>query len=362
MTRVYLAGAGVIARQHAAAIPRLPEPERVELFVADPSAAVLGDFMQQVPHARPFDSVEAMLADPPAPGDIVIVAAPPFAHLDIARQAFERGRHVLCEKPLAMTIDQARELLDLARRHDRLLGCCSTRFLGLPTTAEVRRLIATGALGQLYHLTFMQREHRSRPGIEYQPASRWFLDRSKSGGGPLIDWGPYDFAALNDLLEPTRVDVLSAWMSRPVTAADPHDVVFDIEEHIGASLRYHLADGAVVHVTYERAACTHGEPVDRMELEGTTGAVRWDWRMWGGKGTLSHTVDRDGQPATETATFVADDGLRFNDRPLAYFWRRIHDQPSPALINERAVFNYACIQAIYACANSGQPQTVTRDW
>jgi predicted dehydrogenase len=358
MSRIYLIGAGAIARHHAAALATLPP--QLQLIVTDTNQAMLDEFLQQFPHAQPAASVPAMLADPATPDDIVIVATPPAAHYPLARLALESGRHVLCEKPLVMNLSQADELLALARAQNRLLGCCSTRFLGLPTTAEVKRLLREHELGELYHLTFVQRAQRARPGIEYQPRSRWFLDRTQSGGGPLMDWGPYDFAALNDVLAPVRVDVVHAWLSRPRTAADPLDVVFDIEEHVGASLRYHLADKTIVQVMYERAACTHGEPRSVLELEGTAGAVRWDWLMWGDDRSVSVTKDQDGQPTTTTTQFEPTDQVTFHERPLVYFYRQTQGQPSPALVNEQAVFNFACIQAIYACVASGQPQSVVR--
>ena len=117
---------------------------------------------------------------------------------------------MLCEKPLAMDRAQARQMLATARTHHRLLGCCSVRFLHWPPAEEARRLLNEGALGEIYHVHFISREQRNRPGIEYQPGTLWFLDASKSGGGTLMDRAPYEFTVLNDLFQPERVDVLAA--------------------------------------------------------------------------------------------------------------------------------------------------------
>jgi predicted dehydrogenase len=356
--RVYLIGAGAIARHHATALAKLPV-EHSALAVADTNPATLADFVRQFPHARPFPDAAAMLSEPAEPGDIVVVATPPAAHAPRAGAALAGGRHVLCEKPLAMDTAQARELLLLARQHDRLLGCCSTRFLGQPTTEAVKQLVRSGALGRLYHATFVNRWQRSRPGIEYQPSTPWFLDRAQSGGGVVMDWGPYDFAVLNDVLAPERVEVLGAWMANPATGhALPPGAVFDVEEHAGASLRYHLAGGATLDVTYERAACTHGAERIDVELEGTAGAARWDWLMWKRSGEVSHTHDQAGQAATETTTYSQDGRMTFMDKPLAFFAQRVAGEPSPAIVNEQALFNFACLRAIYDCAATGRPQTV----
>jgi predicted dehydrogenase len=211
----------------------------------------------------------------------------------------------------------------------------------------------------LYHVSFINRQQRMRVGIEYQPTSRWFLDRSKNGGGTLMDWAPYDFTSLNDVLSPVRVDVVDAWMSTPITALDlPEGTVFDVEEHAGASLRYHLADGSVVPVTYERAACTHGEERSIVEIEGLQGAVSWDWLCFEGKGHVTHSYDQDGNVESNSTVLADESKLGFMDKPLVYFYRRIQGEQTPGVVNEQAVFNFSCIRAIYDCATSGQPQSV----
>jgi len=359
--RIYLIGAGAIARYHAKAIARLPVGE-VALNVTDTRPDTLDDFARQFPHARPFPDAATMLAEPPQPDDIVIVATPPAAHAELTRHGIASGRHVLCEKPLALDLAQAREMLRAARQHGRLLGCCGTRFLGLPTTAAAKELLRAGALGRLYHLTFVNRWQRSRSGVEYQPASSWFLNSALSGGGVLMDWGPYDFAAINDMLEPTRVEVLNAWSANPATTlALAPGTIFDVEQHGGASMRYHLADGTIVAVTYERAAATHtAERVD-VELAGTHGAVRWDWLLWKRRGEVSFAHDQDGRLVTETTEHSDTGEIGYMDKPLVYFYQRVHGEPSPALVNEQAIFNFACIRAIYDCAATGQPQSVARE-
>jgi len=358
---VYIIGAGAIARHHVAAIAKLPRPTRVVLSVAEPDAMARASFTQDVPRARVVDDARAMLSEAPRSDDIVIVATPAFVRRDMTIMSLATGRHVLCEKPLAMNREQAREMLQTARAHDRLLGCCSSRFLGTPTTEEVKRLIHTDALGPLYHVNWINRNQRDRAGVEYQPASHWPLDRSKSGGGIVQDWGPYDIAALNDLLAPVAVDVVSAWLTNPITALNlPPDTVFDVEEHAGATMCYHLPNGNDVTVTYEAAACTHAEARSLVEVEGLGGAARWDWLCLQGHGDVVHAFDNGGKPDRMTRSFACEDQLTAMDRPLVYFDRRVRGEGSLAVVNEQAIFNFSCLRAIYDCASSGQPQTVRR--
>jgi len=351
----------MIARAHANAIRILPEPDGVQLSVADHDPQALAAFTAQFPHARPFEDASMMLAEPAEPDDIVVVATPPSTHCELTCAALSTNRHVLCEKPLAMNRTQAMQMLETARAKNLLLGCCSVRQLGTPAAVETKRLIQSGKLGNLYHVRFINREQRDRPGIEYQPTSPWFLDQSKSGGGVLMDRGPYDFTLLNDLLQPVRVDVLNAWMANPTTALNlPPDTLFDVEEHIGATLRYHLSGGTTVIVTYERSTCTHGAEHSIAEIEGTMGAVSWDYSLTLRKySSVTHSYDKDGYVESIKNTYPTTNGtLMPLNKPLYFFFQSLQRKPSPAVVNEQAVFNFSCLRAIYDCVLSGEPQSV----
>jgi len=352
---VSIVGAGMIARAHARAATKLTRG--VELAVTDPNRQAVADFVNEFPSVRVFESLDEMLDRSPGADDIVVVATPPFAHADAAVRSLKSGRHALCEKPLGLNLSEAQTMLQAARAAGRHLGCCSSRFLGLPAQQRVRKLLTDGALGELHHLTFINRARRSRSGIEYQPASQWFLRKSSAGGGVLMDWGPYDIACMVDVIQPEKVEVRHAWMARPLTAIDPPDVSLDTEQHFGASLVMHPRIGTPVNVTYERAACTHGEEYAHVEFQGNRGAVRWDWL--GGKGNLTLSTDQAGQVQSTTTAHPDSSGLGAHDKPLVYFHTHVAQrQPSFALLDEHALFNFAIIRAIYETVSSGQPQSV----
>ena len=353
--RIYIIGAGVIARTHVAASAKLPEA--AELRVADPNPAALASFREAYPAAATFDDAAAMLASEPArPDDIVVVATPPFLHLAGVRLAFDSGRHALCEKPLAMNVAEAEEMERLAAERGLLLGCCAVRYKGMLHNEAVKRVVASGVLGDIYHVTFVNKWERSRAGIEYQPQSRWFLDRERSGGGIAMDWGPYDIATLVDVLAPTSVEIAAAWTAKPETAADPTDVVYDVEHHIGAFLSFRRPDGRPVAVHYERGTCTHGQEAFIGEIEGTRGAVRWT--PYDSRQPVVLRTDRDGKVAEE----VVDPGPRgpftVMDLPLVHFYNRVRGLPSLANVNGRAVDHYRFIRGLYACASTGVRQTI----
>ena len=356
--RIYLIGAGYIAREHALAIPMLPSAASIELAVADPNPAALASFTERFPGTRAVADAEDLLAEPARPDDIVIVATPPFLHHDLTIRALASGRHVLCEKPLAMDVGEAEAMVAAAQAAGRSIADCSSRFLGLPTTGMVSEMVAAGDLGPLTQVTFVHRVHRFRTGIDFMPGSTWFLDSRRSGGGVLMDWGCYDLTTLIDLLRPVRVDVATAWSVNPETALDlPPGVVFDTDQQIGASLVVNRADGSRVPVIYERAAATHGGERQIVEIEGLRGAVRWDWLDWVGDGRVTVTTDRDGQPA-ESTHHPGRPVAAAHQRPLLAFAARLRGEPSDSIVDGQALFSFRCLRALQDAATTGQPRSV----
>jgi len=353
--RLYIIGAGVIARTHAAAAAHLQED--VEIFAADPSPAARAGFAEANPAAALFENADGMLAAQDAhPDDVVVVATPPRHHLEPALGALRSGRHVLVEKPLAMNAREADELLEAARAQGRMLGVCSTRFRGLPHNEAVKRALADRIVGDPYHLRFQTVWAHSRAGIEYQPESLWFLDSRQAGGGVLMDWGPYDVSTLLELFRPDRVDVLAAWVGSPRTGGEPPAVVHDTESHAGASLVLHLSSGDRLPVTYERANHTPGEPVSRAELHGSTAAI--SWVPFDSAQPVLHHIHITGEPVVRELPAPATATLTPFDRPLVFFVDRLRGRPSLAMVDAAAADEARIIDAIYRTAADAQARSI----
>src|SRR5690606_32704925 len=124
---------------------------------------------------------QSLLADDEI--DAVSVALPNAMHAPVAIAAMEAGKHVLCEKPMAMSVREAEEMAEVARRTGRtFMMHFNFRF-----TDEVRwlqRYIAGGNLGRIYYARTGWLRRRGIPGL-----GGWFTTKALSGGGPLIDLG-----------------------------------------------------------------------------------------------------------------------------------------------------------------------------
>ena len=104
---------------------------------------------QAAQHAVPVRTVEAILADPVIEG--IVIAAPAARHATLAAQALEAGKHVLVEKPLALTVADARALKALAARHERKL-MVGHLLQYHPAYIRLRELVEAGELGELHYV------------------------------------------------------------------------------------------------------------------------------------------------------------------------------------------------------------------
>jgi predicted dehydrogenase len=153
--------------------------------------------------------------------DVVYIATPPFLHHAQAMAALEAGKHVIVEKPLAMTVGEADELLAVARKHDRLVVANLMQRYN-PLFDAVRRLIDARVLGEVLHGWF-----ENYASDENLPANHWFWDRSKSGG-IFVEHGVHFFDLFAGWLGAGRLEAAQVGV-RPETA---------IEEQVQCSVRY----------------------------------------------------------------------------------------------------------------------------
>lgn len=108
--------------------------------------------------------------------ELAYIAAPPWTHCELAEKALRAGKHVLCEKPLALTLKEARAMLDLAQQHGRLL-VANLLMRYNPLCEAVKQIIDQRLLGEPLHGFF---ENYAKD--EILPPGHWFWDAQKSGG------------------------------------------------------------------------------------------------------------------------------------------------------------------------------------
>lgn len=170
--------------------------------------------------AEQLDSIEELVNHPDV--DLIYIATPPFLHYDQAMLALNAGKHVLCEKPLAMTPDQGREMIETARQKGLLMVTNLMQRYN-PMFTRVKHLIDKKLLGEFLHGYF-----ENYAGDEGLSPEHWFWDRSKSGG-IFIEHGVHFF------------DMFAGWLgdgtvtyAQVVKRPDSND----IEDQVQATVEY----------------------------------------------------------------------------------------------------------------------------
>ncbi len=130
--------------------------------------------------------------------DFVDIATPPHLHAAQCRLALQKGRHVLCEKPLVLNKKDFTSLRDTAQKQDRALFT-THNWKHAPLFIKLRSLLDADAIGAVRHMQW--HTLRSRPAAAASKAkSNWRTDKKLSGGGILIDHGWHAFYLITWLL------------------------------------------------------------------------------------------------------------------------------------------------------------------
>ncbi|MEM2935985.1 MAG: Gfo/Idh/MocA family oxidoreductase [Candidatus Bathyarchaeia archaeon] len=202
--------------------------------------------------------------------DAVSVCTPPFAHASITCDSAAAGKHVLCEKPMAMNAEEAKRMVEVCKGAGVKLGICHSRVRFNLAAEMARKYLSSGKLGTVYYARYSRFRRRGRPGLDILESSKWFLDSSKAGGGALADIGCYDIDLILYLLGSPQPWAVSAMTFRGVGTPPKLTTPYDVEEH--ASLFVRFRDGPVV--TFETAWASNMDHGEGVVLFGTRGGLK----------------------------------------------------------------------------------------
>ena len=201
---------------------------------------------------RVWTDLSAALQDPAI--DAVYVATPVFLHAPQTIAALRAGKHVLCEKPVALNYAQATEMVRTAEETGRTLGIAYYRRL-YPKLQRARQLIAEGVIGRpLLAEASCQEWFNAEDGLR-----TWFLDPKMAGGGPLYDIGSH------------RIDAFNFLFGKPVRACGQlANVVHDrpVEDCATVLIEYENGVRGVVDVRWNSHV-----PRDGFHIIGTDGEL-----------------------------------------------------------------------------------------
>lgn len=208
---------------------------------------------------------DALLADPDV--ELVVNLTVPKAHYAVNKAALQAGKHVYAEKPFCSRREEALEIAELAKSKGLLTGGAPDTFLG-GSHQVCRSLLDSGAIGRVIggHAAMMCRGHES-----WHPSPEFYYE---TGGGPMLDMGPYYVTALVNMLGPVKtVSALTAksFPTRTITSEPKKGKIVPVEAYTHYAAVLAFASGALIEVTMSFDVAAHQMPP--IVLYGETGSL-----------------------------------------------------------------------------------------
>lgn len=297
----------------------------------------------QIPHV--YTDYKTMLQE--APVDAVSVTTWNNGHAPVSIAALNSGKHVLCEKPLALNAQQAQEMEEAAKANGKLLMVGFVRRFAQNTEA-LKSIIDDGELGEIYSSRVSLVRRWGNPG-------GWFSDKKRSGGGALIDLGVHIIDLARFLAgKPKPVSVYAATFNKlgmkpcikgvqKYKAAD-YDEYCDVEDAATALIRYDNGMITYVNVTWVENA----EDCNLMQFSGSQGGAQLE-------PVLEIYQDRNGYLTTSRPQ-LSYQGIEMNDifiKETRHFLTCIKDNAPCMCPAEDGVWLMKILDAIYESARTG---------
>lgn len=244
----------IVSRNIGPALTRLENCAVRAICRNDPDK--LNDCAQQLNAATGYENWRDLLADEIV--DAVYIATPVAFHAEQTIAAAEAGKHVLCEKPMALNSDECRRMIDVCRRNNTLLGISYYRHY-FPAVERMKEIIASGEIGDV----ILAEVYAAETFLPTPDDPRhWIIEMDKAGGGCLMDFGCH------------RIEVLLKLLGAVKRATGVIGNIYtdnDVEDTATVSMVF--ANDATGLVSVTRGGTLER---DKVIIQGTRGAIRVD--------------------------------------------------------------------------------------
>jgi len=336
--KVGIVGSQFGAELHVSALKMASEVSEV-VAVASPTPGNAAAFAKKFGIPRAFTDYRELLREGDI--DLVTIAAPNAVHAQIAIACAQSGKHILCEKPLAMSIEEGEAMIDAARRHGVLLFYGEELFFA-PKYVKAKEMADAGALGKV-HLVKQSEKH-------FGPHSSWFWDVNKSGGGAFLDLGCHGIAFCYWFLGRPAIKSIYCSMGTHV-----HSDKTKAEDESICILNF--ADGAVGLI--ESSWAKRGGMDDRIEVYGDSGVTYGNLLMGNALPTYSengygYAVEK--APSTQGWSYPVFEELWNYGFPqeMTHFARCVRGKETPQSTGEDGLVVLEAAFAGYASAAQGK--------
>lgn len=337
-TKVAILGAGFITDIHMESYHRfIPEADVVACYARNSEKAKT--FAEKYHIAQWFDDIDKLLAESGC--EVVDICLPNYLHAEATIKAAKASKHVIIEKPLAVTLEEADEMIAVCKANNVKL-MYAEELCFAPKYERARHLVKEGAVGEIYMLK--QGEKHSGPH------SDWFYDINFSGGGVIMDMGCHALGWFRWMLDNAKPKSVYASMSTVLhkgrTRGEDNSVII-VEFETG------------VTAVAENSWAKHGGMDDRCEIHGLGGVIYADLFM----GNAAVTYSRDGygyamekSDTTQGWSFTIFEEAFNQGYPheLKHFIDCVQNNKTPLVTGEDGRAVLELIYAAYASAGAGK--------
>lgn len=337
-TRVAVLGAGFIADIHLESYHRfVPEAEVVAVYARNKER--VEEFAVKHHISKWYTDLDAVINDSGC--EVVDICLPNFLHYEATLKAAKAGKHIIIEKPLAVTLEEADEMIAACKQAGVKL-MYAEELCFAPKYERVRQLVNEGAVGDI----FMLKQSEKHSG----PHSDWFYDVNLAGGGVLMDMGCHAMQWFRWMTKNAKVVSVFASMS----------TVYHKERTKGE-------DNSVVIVEFENGVTAvaenswakHGGMDDKSEVYGTGGVVYADLFM--GNSAISYSKHGYKYAMEKADTTVGWSFTVFEEvfnqgypHELKHFIDCVRNNKEPLVTGEDGRVVLEILYAAYASAGQGK--------
>ena len=336
--KVGIIGSQFQADAHAASLQIMPEAAEV-VAVASPTPGNAAAFAKKFGVPRVFTDYREMLKEKDI--EMVTIAAPNSLHAQMTKDCAAAGKHIVCEKPLAVTIAEGEEMISTAKKNGVLL-MYGEELLFTPKFLKAKEMADAGAFGKI-HLIKQSEKH-------FGPHSDWFWDVNRSGGGAFMDLGCHGIAFCYWFLGRLPIKSVYCQMGTYVhgdkTQGDD-DAVCILE----------FESGAIALI--ENSWAKRGGMDDRVEVFGSEGVTYADLPRGNSLPTYSekgygYAVEK--APSTRGWSYPVFEELWNYGTPqeLTHFARCVRGKETPKVTGEDGLVVMHALFAGYASAGEGR--------
>jgi len=347
--RIAIAGAGNIAQN--AHLPAYAKRDDVEIVaICDLNLERAQGAADKFGIPKAYGNARDMIRETEC--DAIDICVWNRAHMEVAVLAAEAGRHILCEKPMALNVQHALAMRDAVKKSGvTFMMAMPRRFF--PEVQFVEKMVREGKMGNMFYARTSMLRRRGTP-------LGWFTDTAKSGGGPVIDIGVHAIDCAWFLLgrpKPVRVSASTSYaigdyqtkgVSRWV-ALDSDVTAFDTEDSTTGV--FHFENGA--SLSFDVSWAINLEDADTTVVSGSLAGAKLDCTD-GFRPKVSIYAESEGYLTDNTPKFLATDPF---EEEIDYFLRCVRSGEAPDASLQDGLTMIRMLMGIYQSAKEGREVT-----